>query len=74
MIFSLSAPQYSKSEGTISKAQRRYTVGYLPNGKDTPKIKLSGKFLRKTWFNTSTGVMVKIAGDCIVLIPDSPQE
>ena len=68
------AEQHSKSEGVISKAQRRCTVGYLPNGKDTPAIKLSGKWLREAGFNTGTGVTVKIAGDCIVLIPDSPQE
>ncbi|KMK12494.1 toxin SymE, type I toxin-antitoxin system family protein [Pluralibacter gergoviae] len=58
----------------ISKAQRRCTVGYLPNGSDTPLIKLSGKWLREAGFNTGTGVTVKVAGDCIVLIPDSPQE
>ena len=68
------AEQHSKSESVISKAQRRYTVGYLPNGKDTPAIKLSGNWLREAGFNTGTGVTVKIAGDCIVLIPDSPQE
>ncbi|HDS1153432.1 TPA: SymE family type I addiction module toxin [Pluralibacter gergoviae] len=49
-------------------------MGYLPNGSDTPLIKLSGKWLREAGFNTGTGVTVKIAGDCIVLIPDSPQE
>ncbi|ELN2734987.1 TPA: SymE family type I addiction module toxin [Pluralibacter gergoviae] len=56
----------------MSKAQRRYTVGYLPNGSDTPLITLSGKCLRETGFNTSTGITVKIAGDYIVLIPDNP--
>jgi len=70
----LSALYYSKSEGIISKAQRHYTVSYLPNGSDTPLIKLSGKWLREAGFNTGTGVTVKIAGDCIVLIPDNPQE
>ncbi|MGK8934131.1 SymE family type I addiction module toxin [Pluralibacter gergoviae] len=68
------AEQHSKSEGVISKSQRRYTVGYLPNGSDTPLIKLSGKWLREAGFNTGTGVTLKIAGDCIVLIPDNPQE
>ena len=68
------AEQHSQSEGVIPKAQRRYTVGYLPNGKDTPAIKLSGKWLSEAGFTTGTGVTVKIAGDCIVLIPDSPQE
>ncbi|WP_286133180.1 SymE family type I addiction module toxin [Tatumella sp. OPLPL6] len=40
----------------------------------TPLIKLSGKWLRELGFDTCTGVMVKIAKDCIVLIPASPQE
>lgn len=39
-----------------------------------PLIKLSGKWLIEAGFHTGTGVTVKIAGDCIVLIPDSPQE
>lgn len=68
------AEKHSKSDGIISKAQRRYTVSYLPNGNDIPAIKLSGKWLREAGFETGTGVTVKIAGDCIVLIPDSPQE
>ena len=68
------AEQHSKAENVISKAQRRYTVGYLPNGKDTPAIKLSGHWLTEAGFATGTGVTVKIAGDCIVLIPDSPQD
>ena len=68
------AEQHSQSECVISKAQRRYTVGYLPNGSETPLIKLSSKWLREVGFDTGTGVTVKIAGDCIVLIPDSPQE
>ncbi|KAA8995180.1 type I addiction module toxin, SymE family [Affinibrenneria salicis] len=64
------------SEVKISKAQRRYIVGYVPNRGDTstPNINLKGKWLREAGFNTGTGVTVKIAGDCIVLIPDSPQE
>ncbi|WP_319611854.1 SymE family type I addiction module toxin [Brenneria sp. L3-3Z] len=46
----------------------------ISNGKDTPAIKLSGKWLREAGFNTGTGLTVKIAGDCIVLIPDNPHE
>ena len=71
---SLSASHYSKSEGVISKAQRRSTVGYLPNVSDTPLIKLSSKWLSEAGFNSYTSVTVRVAGDCIVLIPDSPQE
>ncbi|WP_415860611.1 SymE family type I addiction module toxin [Vibrio metschnikovii] len=35
---------------------------------------LKGKWLREAGFETGTPVIVKIAGDCIVLIPDSPQK
>ena len=56
-----------------AKTQRRYTVSYVPsqNGSSTPAINLSGKWLKDAGFDTGTGVTVKIAGDCIVLIPDS---
>ncbi|SHO59240.1 SymE family type I addiction module toxin [Vibrio quintilis] len=37
-------------------------------------IHLKGKWLREAGFETGTPVTVNIAGDCIVLIPDSPQE
>ncbi|WP_073586652.1 SymE family type I addiction module toxin [Vibrio quintilis] len=39
-----------------------------------PDIHLKGKWLREAGFETGTTVTVKIAGDCIMLIPDSPQE
>ena len=64
----------STSEAIISKAQRLFTVGYLPNGSDTPLIKLSGKWRREAGFDTGTGMTVKIAGDCVLLIPVSPKE
>lgn len=67
------AEPYSKSEGVISKAQWRHTVGYLPNGSDMQLIKLSCKWPREAGFTTCTGVTVKIEGDGIVLKPDSPQ-
>lgn len=56
-----------------AKTQRRYTVSYVPsqNGPSTPAINLSGKWLKDAGFDIGTGVTVKIAGDCIVLIPDS---
>ncbi|QIU89550.1 SymE family type I addiction module toxin [Yokenella regensburgei] len=58
-----------------AKTQRRYTVGYLPNRGDTstPAINLSGKWLREAGFETGNGLTVKIAGDCIVLIPDNKE-
>lgn len=59
----------------IVKNQRRYTVGYVPNRGDTstPALNLSGKWLREAGFDTGNGVTVKIAGDCIVLIPDKDE-
>ncbi|WP_421550425.1 SymE family type I addiction module toxin [Kluyvera intermedia] len=59
----------------IVKNQRRYTVGYVPNRGDTstPALNLSGKWLREAGFDTGIGVTVKIAGDCIVLIPDKDE-
>ncbi|EKR4921209.1 SymE family type I addiction module toxin, partial [Escherichia coli] len=42
-------------EVTISKTQRRYTVGYLPNSSDTPVIKISAKWLREAGFEIGTG-------------------
>ncbi|QMV16762.1 SymE family type I addiction module toxin [Vibrio spartinae] len=51
------------------------TSGENPHGDtSTPDIHLKGKWLREAGFETGTPVTVKIAGDCIVLIPDSPQE
>ncbi|CAM3955957.1 Toxic protein SymE [Vibrio aerogenes CECT 7868] len=68
--------QPANTHSMVSKAQRRYIVGYVPNGGDTstPDIHLKGKWLREAGFETGTQVTVNIAGDCIVLIPDSPQE
>ena len=59
----------------IVKNQRRYTVGYVPNRGDTstPALNLSGKWLREAGFDSGIGVTVKIAGDCIVLIPDKDE-
>ncbi|GKX55024.1 hypothetical protein SOASR030_11360 [Leminorella grimontii] len=56
-----------------AKAQRRYTVGYLPGRGDasTPSLHLSGKWLKEVGFNVGAGFTAKIAGDCIVLIPDT---
>jgi len=67
--------QTQPSSEKPSKTQRRYTVGYVPNHGDTgtPALNLSGKWLREAGFDTGTGVTVKIAGDCIVLIPDNDE-
>lgn len=55
-----------------AKTERHYTVSYVPNRGDTstPALNLSGKWLREVGFETGTRVTVKIAGDCIVLIPE----
>jgi len=62
----------SKSEPTISKAQRRYIVGFVPNGGDTntSDIHLKGKWLREAGFETGMKITVNIAAECIVLIPE----
>lgn len=64
--------QTQLSSEKSAKTQRRYTVGYMPNRGDTstPALYLSGKWLREAGFDTGKGVTVKIADDCIVLIPD----
>lgn len=49
-------------------------MGHIGSGSSTPDIYLKGKWLREAGFETGTPVIVKISGDCIVLIPDSPQE
>ncbi|GKX55708.1 hypothetical protein SOASR030_18200 [Leminorella grimontii] len=69
-------PTQTRSSSTSpAKTQRRYTVGYEPNHGDTstPALHLSGKWLREAGFETGVGVTVKIAGDCIVLIPDNDE-
>ena len=58
-------------EVTISKTQRRCTVGYRPNRSDTPVIKISAKWLREAGFEIGTGVTVKISEGCLILIADN---
>ncbi|MGX8942800.1 SymE family type I addiction module toxin [Symbiopectobacterium sp. Eva_TO] len=50
-------------------------VGYRPQNSyiSTPAMNLSGKWLREPGFDASTGVTVRIAEGCIVLIPDSDE-
>ncbi|MBK5073511.1 type I addiction module toxin, SymE family [Budviciaceae bacterium CWB-B4] len=59
----------------LSKTQRCYTVGYVPNRGDTntPLLNLSGKWLREVGFDTGTSVTVKITEGCIVHIPDNDE-
>ena len=59
----------------ISKAQRRYIVGYVPNRGDTgtPNIHLKGKWLKEAGFETGVHLTVKISDGCIVIIKDSEE-
>lgn len=63
------------SEHGISKAQRRYIVGYVLNRGDTgtPNIHLNGKCLREAEFETGVHLTVKISDGCIVLVLDSEE-
>ncbi|WP_333498793.1 SymE family type I addiction module toxin [Kluyvera sp. CHPC 1.2972] len=67
--------QTHPSSTTPIKTERRYTVSYVPQqgNTSTPALNLSGKWLKEAGFDTGTGVTVKIAGDCIVLIPDNDE-
>ena len=67
--------QTHPSSATPIKTERRYTVSYVPQqgNTSTPSLNLSGKWLNEVGFDTGTGVTVKIAGDCIVLIPDNDE-
>ncbi|HED5889314.1 TPA: type I toxin-antitoxin system SymE family toxin [Salmonella enterica] len=58
-------------EITLSRTQRRCTVGYLPNRSDTPVIKISAKWLREAGFEIGTGVTVKISEGCLILLADN---
>ncbi|MCW4909402.1 type I toxin-antitoxin system SymE family toxin [Enterobacter hormaechei] len=51
-------------------------VGYRPNvyDKSTPKIILSGKWLRAAGFDTGQQVTVKVMKGCIVLVAYNEQE
>lgn len=68
-------PTQTHPSSTLSKTQRRYTVGYVPGQgiHDTPSIPLRGEWLAEAGFPIGTGITVKIAGDCIVLIRDTDE-
>lgn len=59
----------------LSKAQRRYIVGYVPNRGDTgtPNIHLKGKWLKEAGFETGVHLTVKISDGCIVIIKNSDE-
>lgn len=63
-----------KTASPISKTQRRYKVGYVPNFGDTstPALNISGKWLREVGFDTGTRVTAEISKGRIVLRVDKP--
>ncbi|WP_212024904.1 SymE family type I addiction module toxin [Citrobacter portucalensis] len=77
------AEKHSKAEPAISKAQRRYKVGYVSarhiNSKTCmttyysqhPSLHLKGDWLKEAGFETGRGVTVKISDGCIVLMADN---
>ncbi|AUT94262.1 type I toxin-antitoxin system SymE family toxin [Citrobacter europaeus] len=76
------AEKHSKAEGKISKAQRRYKVGYVSTRHEDrktgmaryysyhPSLHLKGDWLKEAGFETGRGVAVKISDGCIVLMAD----
>lgn len=71
------------SEEKISKAQRRYKVGYVrarhedrntgltKHYSQHPGIHLKGDWLKEAGFETGTAVTVKVSAGCLTIIADS---
>jgi toxic protein SymE len=71
------------AEEKISKAQRRYKVGYVSARHENsrtgittyysrhPSLHLKGDWLKAAGFETGAGVTVKITEGCIVLMADN---
>ena len=70
------ADSHSTPDTDQSGTERSVIVGYRPNvfDKSTPKIILSGKWLREAGFGTGKPVTVKVMDGCIVLLPLSDKE
>lgn len=70
------AANKTQPSSTSFKTERRLIIGYYPNHGDTstPHLQLIGKWLREAGFETGVSVSVKIAKDCIVIIPDNDVE
>ena len=70
------ADSHSTPDTDQSGTERSLIVGYRPNvyDKSTPKIILSGKWLRAAGFDTGQQVTVKIMKGCIVLVAYNEQE
>ncbi|RAU32507.1 SymE family type I addiction module toxin [Enterobacter sp. ECC-175] len=70
------ADTHSTPDTDQSGTERSLIVGYRPNvfDKSTPKIILSGKWLRAAGFDTGHQVTVKVMKGCIVLVAHSENE
>src|SRR5690606_9771329 len=70
------ADSHSTPDTDQSGTERSLIVGYRPNvfDKSTPKLILSGKWLRAAGFDTGKQVTVKVMKGCIVLMAYNEQE
>lgn len=70
------ADSHSTPDTDQSGTERSLIVGYRPNvyDKSTPKIILSGKWLRAAGFDTGQQITVKVMKGCIVLVAYNEQE
>ncbi|MEB0899441.1 SymE family type I addiction module toxin [Citrobacter portucalensis] len=70
------ATPHSTPDFPAAKTERTLIVGYRPNvfDKSTPKIILSGKWLREAGFDTGQQITVKVMNGCIVLMVYGEQE
>ena len=70
------AVSHSTPDSDQSGTERSVIVGYRPNvfDKSTPKIILSGKWLREAGFDTGQQITVKVMNGCIVLMVYGEQE
>lgn len=70
------ANPHSIPDAPVAETERSVIVGYRPQGldKSTPKLQLSGKWLREAGFDTGTQITVKVVAGRIVLEPVSKTE
>lgn len=73
------AEKHSKSDGVISKAERRYQMGYISirhenskTGMTTyysrhPSFHLKGNWLKDAGFDTDKAVTVRVEEGCLIL-------
>lgn len=70
------ADLHSIPDAPLAETERSIIVGYRPHGldKSTPKLQLSGKWLRDVGFDPGAHITVKVMNGCIVLVPFSSRE